>query len=92
MFGSSRKNQEVSVQDFEPPRHVDDEDHTSKSKVPVDIAAHGADSIQKLPDEDVQDGIKDIQAFSTVWSRSHLILAYVLCVSSITPFRANWPN
>jgi hypothetical protein len=58
----------------------DDEKHATLSRPDSDDQAVASDS--ESIDPTLQYGVKAIEATTTVWPMSHLILAYVLCVLS----------
>lgn len=69
-FGSSRKERDAAVKS--PDSLVDSgQKETASPLVSPSTTSSGSD-------ENVQDGVKDIQAVSSVWSITHMVLAYVL--------------
>jgi hypothetical protein len=50
-----------------------DSDNTAEKHTP---AAVDADALEHVPSQNVQDGVKKIEAVTLTWTRNQLILAY----------------
>lgn len=89
LFDGFRRKPDVSTEEDTKPQNYDEEYLANKNKgndVIVDRVSSASSGA--AGDENLQEGVKDIQAVSTVWSTSHLVMAYILCVallSSLSP-------